>query len=206
MPSLPIVAADDFDALASALSGPGACLLDGLPDAGATDALRADLLRLRAEGALAPAAVGHGPARTLDRGIRGDSTLWLDDPRCGTAAAAQLRALGRLRDALNRRLFLGLRSLEAHYALYPPGSGYARHCDRFRDSDARVISLVSYLNPGWVDSDGGRLRLHLPDGGFADVAPRGGSTVCFLSELEHEVLPATRERASIAAWLRRDAP
>lgn len=29
------------------------------------------------------------------------------------------------------------------------------------------------------------------------------ASLCFLSELEHEVLPAKRERLSIAAWLRR---
>ena len=37
-----------------------------------------------------------------------------------------------------------------------------------------------------------------------DVVPDSGSIV-FLSELEHEVLPATRERFSIAAWMRRRA-
>ena len=52
-----------------------------------------------------------------------------------------------------------------------------------------------------VDADGGALRLSL-EGGDVDVAPRTGSVV-FLSELEHEVLPAMRERWSIAAWLRR---
>mgnify|MGYP000993846615 CR=1 FL=1 len=35
-----------------------------------------------------------------------------------------------------------------------------------------------------------------------DLLPIDGS-ICFLSELEHEVLTAHRERYSIAAWLRR---
>ena len=117
------------------------------------------------------------------------------------AARAYLGELDALRVRLDRRLFLGVREVEAHFARYPAGAGYARHRDRFRDDDARVLSLVSYLNPDWGDADGGGLRLYLPDGPV-DIAPRTGS-VCFLSALEHEVLPATRPRLSIAAWFRR---
>ena len=36
------------------------------------------------------------------------------------------------------------------------------------------------------------------------LVPAFATSVCFLSELEHEVLPAGRERYSIAAWFRRD--
>jgi SM-20-related protein len=110
-----------------------------------------------------------------------------------------------LRVALNRRLLLGMEEFEAHFACYPPGAGYARHRDRFADDDARVLSLVAYLNADWPDDAGGALRLHLP-GGIRDIAPRAGTTVLFLSdEIEHEVLPATRERWSIAGWFRRRA-
>lgn len=203
MPALPCVDAGDEAALAAALGSSDACLIRGFPDAAACDALREDALRLHRDGALAEAAVGRGNMRNPGSGIRGDRTLWLDDPRCGPAARAHLQALDALRLALNRRLYLGLRSQEAHFALYPPGAGYARHRDRFRDSDARVVSLVTYLNPVWDDADGGQLRVQLADG-VVDIAPRAGTTVCFLSELEHEVLPARRERLSIAAWLRRD--
>jgi SM-20-related protein len=41
------------------------------------------------------------------------------------------------------------------------------------------------------------------DGGDVDVAPNGGDSVCFLSELEHQVMPAGRERLSIAGWMTR---
>ena len=63
-----------------------------------------------------------------------------------------------------------------------------------------MLSWVTYLNDDWHAQDGGALRLHL-DAGAIDVAPCGGS-ICFLSELEHEVLTAQRERLSIAAWFR----
>lgn len=203
MPLPDPIDAGDHAALAARLEHGGWCLLQGLAPGEDTTALADDLARLRAQGALSPARVGRGAGRGEHPGIRGDSTLWLDDPRCGAPARAFLDRLDALRIALDRHLFLGLRSVEAHYAAYPPGSGYARHRDRFRDSDARVVSLVAYLNAGWQPAHGGALRLHAA-GGTHDILPLGGTAVCFLSELEHEVLPATRERLSIAAWLRRD--
>ena len=203
MPTLPRVTAADHDAIATALREHGACRIAGLPPARATAALRDDLRSLLDDGALTTAATGRGDARSVG-GLRGDRTLWLDDPRCGAAARAHLAAMQVLATALNRRLFLGIGEVEAHYAVYPPGAGYARHRDRFRDSDDRVVSLASYLNEGWQAGDGGDLRLHL-DTGSIDIAPAGGSSVCFLSDIEHEVLPATRERLSIAGWLRRRA-
>ncbi|MDQ6647670.1 MAG: 2OG-Fe(II) oxygenase, partial [Pseudomonadota bacterium] len=84
--------------------------------------------------------------------------------------------------------------------------GYARHLDRLRDNDARVISAVFYLNDDWLDSQGGALRLYLPNGSTRDIYPRAGSLLLFLSaRFEHEVLPATRDRLSIACWMRQRA-
>ena len=151
--------------------------------------------------ALSLAFVGHKETKKISS-IRGDSTLWLDDPRCGEASKTFLDALDFLRKDLNQSLLLGLESVEAHYAVYPPGAAYARHRDRFRDDDARVLSLVCYLNSDWPDNAGGALRLYLPEG-HHDIAPKIGSSVIFLSEeIEHEVMPATQTRYSIAAWFR----
>ena len=197
-----MVEADDPDALADALASSGVCLISSLMPSATFGALREDLARLRQAQALEPAAVGRGVSRDRRADIRGDSTLWLDDPRCGTAAGEYLAALDTLRLQLNQRLFLGLAEVEAHYAAYPAGGRYARHRDRFRNSDARVLSLVSYLNDDWQPLHGGALRIHLDDGPL-DVLPQSGVSACFRSELEHEVLPATRERLSIAAWMRR---
>ena len=95
--------------------------------------------------------------------------------------------------------------VEAHFAHYPPGARYVRHRDRFRDDDHRVVSLVVYLNADWdAPRNGGELRLYDTAGNAHDVAPLGGRAACFLSaDIEHEVLPATRDRLSVAAWLRR---
>jgi SM-20-related protein len=49
------------------------------------------------------------------------------------------------------------------------------------------------------------LRLYLSDH-HLDVYPSGGKLVLFLSaDFDHEVLPATRDRFSIACWFRRRA-
>lgn len=173
-------------------------------DASQLSRLREEALALHATGQLREASTGRGAGKQ-QAGLRGDATLWLDDPACGEAAREFLTALDALRIRLNRELLLGLHEVEAHYALYPPGAGYVRHRDRFRDDDARVLSLVCYLNPDWPADAGGALRLHLPEGP-RDIAPRLGTTVLFLSEeIEHEVMPATQARLSIAAWFRRRA-
>jgi SM-20-related protein len=150
---------------------------------------------------LRPASTGRD-AGTRVGGLRGDDTLWLDNPACGQAAGDLLMALDGIRDGLNRRLTLGLASVEAHFAHYPTGTGYARHIDGFRKDDARVLSLVLYLNRDWPTGAGGALRLHLPEG-RRDIAPTQGTLAIFLSaDIEHEVLPATLPRYSIAAWFR----
>ena len=210
MTALPALGAEDFSRepalLAGALRDHGMCWIAQWPGRTLRDTLREDLRRLQAAGGLSPASVGRGEGRSLRSGIRTDATCWLDDPRCGEPARQFLAQQDELRGMLNRSLFLGLAEHEAHYAVYPCGGGYARHRDRFRDNDARVVSWVTYLNIDWAPEDGGALRLH-PENesggeGWIDVPPVGGS-ICFLSELEHEVLPARRERLSIAGWFRR---
>ena len=207
MSSLPFLNADAFSAdpsrLADALRDRSACWIADWPPQPLRDALRDELRAVQGRKGLAPASVGRAGARVRRDDIRADSTCWLDDPRCGEPARNFLMQLDDMRAMLNRTLFLGLHSVEAHYAAYPAGGGYARHRDRFRDSDARVVSWVTYLNADWGNDDGGALRIWEEDGSTVDLPPVGGS-VCFLSELEHAVLPAHRERLSIAGWMRRD--
>ncbi len=189
----------DFDQLATR----GFLVLSDLLPESLLDRLAADCRALRDEDALRPAAVGRGDGRLRNPDLRGDSIRWIEAHPEVPARAALLDRLEALRIALNRSLMLGLASLEAHYAVYPPGAGYVRHRDRFRDDDARTLSFTAYLNRDWQPSDGGALRLYLP-GGDIDVLPRQGTCTLFLSaDVEHEVLPATRDRMSIAGWFRR---
>ena len=200
MPSLPVAVLHDPAALAGALSEKGACLLTDFPGPHARKALHAALKQRQAAGTLRAAEIGHGRQRHLRVVIRGDDTQWLDDDS-GPAATSFVSDLKALRVSLNRHLFLGLEEEEAHFACYPVGARYLRHRDQFHDSDARVLSIVSYLNQDWLPEHGGELRLYLPQGTI-DLLPHAGTSVVFLSGIEHEVLPATRERTSIAAWLR----
>lgn len=197
---LPSVAPYDPATLAAALRDHGACLVTGVPDLLATCTLRDQLLLLEASGALKAAEIGRGQGLGLHAGIRGDSTRWLD-AESGLAALNYLALLDAMRIELNQRLYLGLTEVEAHFACYPVGTFYGRHRDRFRDSDARVLTVVTYLNPHWQPEHGGALRLYLPEGPV-DILPEDGVTVCFLSEFDHEVLPNARQRLSIAAWMR----
>jgi SM-20-related protein len=207
MPAIPSAEPDSSDAIdhsIAALRDRSFVRCAGLFDGMLLGLLHEECLQLRADDALKAASTGRGETRAQASTRRGDSIRWLDAGASSTQRA-WLEAADRLRTQLNRQLLLGLEDVEAHFALYPPGAGYARHLDRFRDDDARVVSLVCYLTPDWRHDDGGELRLHLPDGAL-DISPNRGTTVIFLSaEIEHEVRPTRRERASIAAWFRRRA-
>ncbi|KGI77766.1 2OG-Fe(II) oxygenase [Oleiagrimonas soli] len=192
----------EFQPVAEAIERDGWCVCDDLFDPALIEALADECRELDALSRLKPAAVGRGGRRRLAAAVRSDRTHWLDD----TFSEAQTAFLARmlsLRDALNRRLLLGLHELEAHYAVYPAGAYYDRHRDRFRDDDARVLSTVLYLNRDWSEADAGHLRLYLPDGTHHDVLPQTGRLALFLSaDFDHEVLAPTRPRMSIAGWFR----
>lgn len=167
-------------------------------------ALRERALSLDASGELVAAGIGRGAARAAQPRIRGDRIRWLDETHPARCEAILWCMLDALRDAFNRSLMLGLWSFEGHYALYPPGTRYARHRDRFRDDDARVVSCVLYLNEAWRAGHGGTLRLYFGDHRTLDVLPRGGTLVAFFAErFEHEVLVATRPRLAVTGWFRR---
>ena len=159
------------------------------------------------------AGVGRGRDHQLAEEIRNDEIYWLgQEAQLGVPRELEptesrlLRRLEELRVTLNRELFLGLESFEAHLAVYPPGGFYQRHLDRFRSDDARTVSAVIYLNPHWSSEDGGALRLFPKGAGVITVEPRGGTLVVFMSaEIEHEVSESFRERWSIACWFRRSA-
>lgn len=154
------------------------------------------------------AGVGRSSDHVHNPFVRRDRIRWID----GSAGAEQqwLAWSGRLQTFLNRQLFLGLFSFESHFAHYQPGDFYKKHVDAFRPDGTergarRVLSLVTYLNPGWQLADGGELAIY-DDAGeqvIHRVLPAYGTVVVFLStEVPHEVLPAARDRYSIAGWFR----
>lgn len=168
-----------------------------------TIALAAECRLLHEGGGMRLAGVGRGSAQALRPTIRGDQIAWLKNGQ-SVACDSYLHIMENLREALNRTLFLGLEEYESHFAFYSPGASYHRHKDRFQDDDRRTVSVVIYLNPDWLQEQGGALRLH-PEGlDTQDIAPIAGRLVLFLSaQIVHEVLPATRDRMSIAGWFKR---
>lgn len=193
--------AADIDAAIDALAVHGWCVLENALPEVSTAALADECAAMHASGELAAARIGREKALSA---LRGDHTRWFDMAAPTAAQRPYVEALESLRVSLNRSLMLGLVENEAHYAVYPPGARYARHLDQPRQLEARVVSAVYYLNPDWQVQDGGALRLYLEDGSHHDVLPNAGRMVLFLSaRFEHEVLPAMRERMSIACWMRR---
>jgi len=194
----------NIDAAIDALASDGWCVLEGLLAEAATAALARECAALHASGELAAARIGREKVASE---LRGDRTRWFEMDAPTAAQRPYVDALDALRIAFNRSLMLGLVENEAHYAVYPPGARYARHLDQPQQLQARVVSVVYYLNADWREEDGGALRLYLDDGSHHDVVPHAGRMVLFLSHrFEHEVLPATRERMSIACWMRRREP
>jgi SM-20-related protein len=163
-----------------------------------------DLLR---HGQFRHAGIGKGDAFTIRPEIRSDKVLWMDHLQLTPLQNQYWMMVEELRNAINQRCYLGLRSFEAHFAMYPPGSFYLRHIDQFLQVKYRVVTVILYLNDSWSADDGGELRMYLPkEGGEEDVLeilPEGGKLVVFLSgEIPHEVLPTKKERISITGWLR----
>ncbi|SJN53675.1 2OG-Fe(II) oxygenase superfamily protein [Vibrio ruber DSM 16370] len=135
--------------------------------------------------------------------VRTDEICWITGQ--SDSGQAWIDWTSQLQRYLNQRLFLGLFSFESHFAHYPPGAFYKRHYDAFRGEANRVLSVVTYLNPDWCNTDGGELVLYRDDTDQEgiSVVPLYGTIVVFLSEeFPHEVRPATRDRYSIAGWFR----
>lgn len=152
------------------------------------------------------AGIGRGDDYLKTELVRTDEILWIT----GESEAGQKwnEWAAKLQRFLNQKLFLGLFSFESHFAHYPPGAYYKRHFDAFRGDTNRVLSVVTYLNPGWCNKDGGELVLYKDeqDKEGLKVAPLYGTLAVFLSEeFPHEVLPAKRDRYSVAGWYRVNA-
>lgn len=147
------------------------------------------------------AGIGQQKQHQINEAIRGDYIRWVDKTSAPADLAVYLGKVAELMQYLNQTLFLSLKDYEIHMTVYPVGSHYKRHLDQFKKDDHRKLSIICYLNDDWKEEHGGQLRIHLPEGPL-DILPVAGRMVCFRSDLlEHEVLPATRERLSLTGWI-----
>ncbi|UKM65432.1 2OG-Fe(II) oxygenase [Flavobacteriaceae bacterium GSB9] len=169
--------------------------------------LRQMLLLKHQEDAFKKAAIGNRVNETIERSIRGDFILWMDERKANTVEQLFFNKINNLIDYLNRTCFLGILQKEFHYALYPKGTFYKRHIDTFQNDDRRKLSLVCYLNEeDWQPENGGELVLYFNDNGEEskkEIYPFPGRVVIFESQIiEHEVKPVNTERLSITGWLK----
>lgn len=189
-----------FEQIADQIAEKGFSVTDGflspqeVLDIRALDLLQNDINLLKRAG------IGK-ESKQVNEGIRGDHIHWIDKSTAPEPLRVYLERLDELRLFLNEAFFLGMKDQEVHIARYPAGAFYKRHLDQFKKDDHRRLSVICYLNDDWHNEDGGQLRIY-GETGQTDVLPVGGRLVCFRSDLlEHEVLPATRERASVTGWM-----
>ncbi len=162
---------------------------------------RNDLEALRVSRRFQKAGTGSKLTHTADNRKRTDETFWLSRGPSTPCRDRLWRKIDRLQQQLNRTLYLGLGEFQGHYAAYANGGFYRRHLDSARGGRSRVVSFILYLNLSWQTADAGSLRVYEADESYRDIAPIGGTLVCFLSqEKEHEVLLSHADRFSLTGW------
>ncbi len=163
---------------------------------------RQDLLALKKCGTFGQAGIGKGNQNQIQNQIRNNELCWLDRETANEVQKRLWNELDQLKQLFNENLFLGIQDFEGHYTCYSPGGFYQRHLDSFKSDQKRVVSFILYLNENWQADQGGELRVYFKNT-HQDVAPQGGTLVCFMSrELEHEVLLSHSHRYSFTGWFR----
>jgi SM-20-related protein len=191
----------DFELIADGLSNGGyAVTNDFLNEKEVGAILQMDAFR-RGLSEFKKAGIGQTASKQINESVRGDFIHWTDRATAPPPLLGFLSKIDALVSFLNRSLFLSLKDFEMHMTVYPPGTYYKRHLDQFKANDHRKLSVICYLNENWKDEHGGQLRVYLQNE-HKDILPVAGRLVCFRSDqVEHEVLPATRERFSLTGWM-----
>jgi SM-20-related protein len=190
-----------FESIADGLAEKGFAVIDQfLSQSEVGDILKSESFE-NASHNFQKAGIGKHTGHQINEAIRGDYIHWLDRNNAEPSILLYLNRLQELITFLNQALYLSLKDCEVHTTVYPSGSYYKRHLDQFKHDDHRKLSVICYLNNNWDESNGGQLRMFLPDGA-KDILPLAGRLVCFRSDqIEHEVRPANRERLSLTGWI-----
>lgn len=196
---------ETYESLIEGLLNQGFGVRHNLLDETTIVALRTNLLAYYAAGEMYPAGIGRKFDFQQNAEVRGDVIKWIEKDSTDPAELILMDKIRLFVEYLNRTCYTGINDFEFHYAFYKPGSFYKRHLDQFKSDRGRLFSMVTYLNDGWQESDGGNLSIYLNSGLKQDIYPIAGRTVFFKSdETEHEVHAAPdRFRLSIAGWLKR---
>ena len=180
-------------------------IVDGFFNSEEIDRLRTSLLAKYEEDQFKKSAIGNRTNELIEKAIRGDFILWMNEAEAGETEKIFFNKINNLVDYLNRTCFMGILHKEFHYAVYPKGTFYKRHLDTFQNDSRRKLSIVSYLNDeNWLKTNGGELVIYKEDGSEEVIYPLPGRMVIFESQiLEHEVKEVKNsERLSITGWLK----
>lgn len=196
-----------YEAIISDLMEQQYSVVEGFFSSEEVFALRNSLLKKYEEDAFKKAAIGNRVNEVIEKTVRSDFILWLNENESNFAEKAFFNRINDMISYLNKTCFMGILFKEFHYALYPKGTFYKRHLDTFQNDDRRKLSMVCYLNEeDWQPDYGGELVLYLNENGKEEaktIYPFPGRMVIFESHiLEHEVKPVEQKRMSITGWLK----
>ncbi len=150
-----------------------------------------------------PAGIGRNQKYQRNAEIRTDKIAWISEHN--KIESVFLACMEKLRQAINRRLFLGLFDYECHFAIFSKESFYQKHLDSLKGKSNRIVSTVLYLNSHWWPADAGELLIYSlqTNKPVQSVLPHLGTLAILLSEqIPHQVIKANRQRYSIAGWFR----
>jgi SM-20-related protein len=196
-----------YEKIISGLLEDNYCVVENFFNLEEVGLLRKTLLDKYEKDDFKKAAIGNKTNENIERSVRGDFILWINEADAGESEFIFFNKLNSLIEYLNKTCFLGILQKEFHYALYPEGTFYKRHLDTFQNDDRRKLSLVCYLNDeDWKPENGGELVIYKEENGIEvakNIYPLPGRMVIFESQmLEHEVKPVKTPRLSITGWLK----
>lgn len=169
-----------------------------------TEQLKKNLNTLYSNQQFHAAGIGNDTVQGHNNTIRSDQIYWLDRAHNDLFENNFFDLMDLFVRFLNTTCYTGITGYEFHYARYEQGSFYKKHLDQFKNNKSRAFTMIMYLNEGWVEGDGGELRVFHSDH-EQNISPNNGKCVFFKSsELEHEVLITNVPRLSITGWLRTD--
>eukprot|EP00037_Helgoeca_nana_P007216 m.65913 g.65913 ORF g.65913 m.65913 type:complete len:371 (-) comp18026_c0_seq1:77-1189(-) len=198
-----------------ALEAVGWAVIDGAVGTAVASQLRSELDELRAAGGMHPnqTSFGRPPKRYIKPHVyEYDMHAVERDP----VAVGRLRAFRELFDHAATSLVDRLNALLPDISLergkravvvklqYNDGDGgcFPLHYDNPGPPNRRVLTCLLYLNPGWVEGDGGELQLVPFCDGTVRIPPSHDRLVLFYSDrVLHRVLPTTRPRYCFTVWL-----
>ncbi|KAH8549948.1 hypothetical protein BGW37DRAFT_499520 [Umbelopsis sp. PMI_123] len=210
---LQVLSPNDVDTLYNV----GAVVVDNVIDPAVIRGANQEAVIMKDNGEFQPAQKYRKEGDDLyrDETARDDQTVWFDpnidyeqESKQNLNQVLRMLSHGLVQD-LTKIIHLNGK-VEYQLAYYhPQNARYERHRDAFPVSDQddvtqRRVTAIVYLNPDWVQGDGGELRIFGKNGEpDHDIEPIASRMVVFLSGVaDHAVIAAAQDRYALTAWIR----